>query len=149
MFRRISAALLAVALAAGIITYFAVEGHDVVVLRTQPAGAPARRTRIWIAEDGGVPWIEAANPERAFYADLLEDPNVAIERATGEVEAYRATPFPDAAGHRKIRDLLQRKYGWADRWVGMLVDTSRSVAIRLDPVPRAGTGVSADPSNTR
>ena len=147
MFRRISAVLFAVALATGIVTYFAVEGHDVVVLRTHPAGAPIRRTRIWIAEDGGVPWIEAANPERAFYADLLADPNVAIERATGGVEPYRATPLPDAAAHRKIRELLRRKYGWADRWVGMLVDTSRSVAIRLDPLPRAG--VSADSSSTR
>jgi hypothetical protein len=28
---------------------------------------------------------------------------------------------------------LRRKYGWADVWIGMLTDTSESIAIRLEP----------------
>ena len=27
--------------------------------------------------------------------------------------------------------LLARRYGWADRWIGLLADTSGSVAVRL------------------
>jgi hypothetical protein len=30
-----------------------------------------------------------------------------------------------------MRDLLSRTYGWADRCVGLIADTSRSIAIRL------------------
>jgi len=36
-------------------------------------------------------------------------------------------------GHRRIRSLLRARYGVADAWIGLLADTSRSVAIRLDP----------------
>ena len=42
-------------------------------------------------------------------------------------------PVPGDAGHRRIRRLLAEKYGWADTWIGLLTDTSRSVAVRLDP----------------
>jgi len=34
----------------------------------------------------------------------------------------------------RVRRLLAAKYGFADRWIGVLVDTSRSVAIRLEPL---------------
>jgi hypothetical protein len=46
-----------------------------------------------------------------------------------------AAPEPGDAGHRRIRGLLAAKYGWADAWVGLLQDTSRSVAVRLTPAP--------------
>lgn len=39
-------------------------------------------------------------------------------------------PNPD--GHARIRRLLAGRYGWADRWIGLLADTSRSIAVRLD-----------------
>jgi hypothetical protein len=29
--------------------------------------------------------------------------------------------------------LLAEKYGWADWWVGLLQDTSQSVAVKLEP----------------
>jgi len=34
-------------------------------------------------------------------------------------------------GHERIRRLLASKYGWKDRWIGLLTDTSRSLAVRL------------------
>jgi hypothetical protein len=33
-----------------------------------------------------------------------------------------------------VRSLLREKYGWADRWVGLLQDTSQAVPVRLDPL---------------
>ncbi len=42
-------------------------------------------------------------------------------------------PKPGAAGHRLIRSLLREKYGWADVWVGLIQDTSQSIAVRLLP----------------
>jgi hypothetical protein len=132
MWKRIVAAVFLVALVLGLVTLFAVEGQEVVVLRTKTPEGDVRRTRIWIAEEDDVVWIEAADPTRKFYADLRADPEAEIERG-GEIHLYRATPQPGAEGHEKIRELLRRKYGWADRWVGAIVDTSNSVAIRLDP----------------
>jgi hypothetical protein len=132
MWKRIVGAVFVLALALGLVTLFAVEGQEVVVLRTKTPEGEVRRTRIWIAEDDGVVWIEAADPDRKFYADLRTDPDVEIERG-GEIDLYRATPAPGPEGHEKIRRLLREKYGWADRWVGVIVDTSRSIGIRLDP----------------
>ena len=50
------------------------------------------------------------------------------EERTGR---YVAEPVPGAAPHTFVREQLRRKYGWRDRWVGLLVDTSASVAVRL------------------
>jgi hypothetical protein len=139
--RRALGIALALALAGGIafaaITWAALEGHEVAVLETRAADGTPRRTRVWVAEEGGAPWIEAGNPEREFYADLQRDPRVVLER-DGRLVAVIAQPMPGGAGHAKIRGLLREKYGLADWWVGCLVDTSRSVAIRLDPVPVSG-----------
>jgi hypothetical protein len=132
MWKAVVAALFVLALGLGLVTLFAVEGQEVVVLRTRTPAGEVRRTRIWVAEDDGVVWIEAADPKRKFYADLRADPDAELERG-GEIHRYRATPEPGPEGHEKIRNLLRRKYGWADRWVGAIVDTSNSVAIRLDP----------------
>ena len=33
---------------------------------------------------------------------------------------------------RRIRDLLAARYGWADCWIGLVADTRRSVAVRLE-----------------
>jgi hypothetical protein len=45
----------------------------------------------------------------------------------------RAEPVPGPEGHARIRDLLRAKYGLADVWINLLVDTSQSVAVRLVP----------------
>ena len=78
------------------------------------------------------PWVESANPERPFLRDIEARPDVELVRG-GEVLALRAVPVPGDDGHHEIRRLLAAKYGWADRWVGLLADTSRSVAVRLEP----------------
>jgi hypothetical protein len=143
MLRVAIALVFVLALAAGIVTFLAAESQEVVVLRTERSDGSIRRTRIWIAEDGGDSWIEAANPERAFYADLLARPDVEIERR-GEIDRFRATPLPGPEGHEKIRGLLRTKYGWSDRWLGLIVDTSRSIAVRLDPRREAPVVVNPD-----
>ena len=76
------------------------------------------------------PWIEAANPERPFLLALATHPDVELTRG-GRVQRCHVEPMPNPAGHRHVRELLARKYGWADRWIGFLTDTSRSVAVRL------------------
>ena len=121
------------AVAFGIVTWVALEGREVVVLRTHEADGTTRDTRTWIAEEDGVLFVEAAHAERPFYRQLLADPRVEVVAADGAVRAYRATPVANPDGHRHIRRLLAEKYGWADAWVGLLQDTSGSLEVRLEP----------------
>jgi hypothetical protein len=131
--------LLLAALAFGGLTLYALEGQEVIVVRTHAADGSLRETRTWVADDDGALWIEAAFAERPFFQQILADPSVEIVRG-GIVQRGRALPVPNPDGHRHVRALLARKYGWADWWVGWLQDTSRSVAVRVEPerpAPRA------------
>jgi hypothetical protein len=131
--RLVGAAALA-ALAFGVVTLVALEGVEVVQLRTVTPDGSVRTTRTWVADDAGATWIEAANPERPFLLDLQARPDVSLVRGGGE-QRLRAVPVPGDAPHRRIRELLRAKYGWADAWIGLLANTSRSVAVRLEPAP--------------
>ena len=131
-----AAALGALALAGlfGLVTWHALESQEVAVLTTRTADGTARTTRVWVARREGALWIEAATPERAWYVDVLRDPRLQLQIEGRTVEA-RAAPVPGEDGHREIRRLLREKYGWADAWVGLLQDTSRSVAVRVVAEP--------------
>lgn len=126
----LAAALLSVGFAA--ITLVALESPEVVVLFTATGEGSWRPTRLWIADHDGAQWIEAASPLREFYRDLLANPEVEIER-NGQRAAYRAVVLDGGEQHELIRRLLREKYGWADVWIGMLADTSHSIAVRLEP----------------
>jgi F420H(2)-dependent quinone reductase len=130
--RRLALAVLVGAVAFGAVTLLAVEGKEVVQLRTTLPEGGTRTTRVWVAEADGAMWIEAAKPERPFLHDVQTRPDVELVRG-GRVLRLRAVPVPGDTGHQKIRRLLAAKYGWADSWVALLEDTSRSVAIRLEP----------------
>jgi len=124
-------ALLGLAALFALVTLVALEGQEVVVLRTSDTQGHARETRAWIADHEGALWIEAANPEREFYHHIVANPEVELRRA-GEWRRYHAVALATPEGHALIRGLLSRKYGWADRWVGLIADTARSIAIRLE-----------------
>jgi len=130
------AAVVVVALAFGATTWVALEGNEVAVLQTRAPDGSMRRTRVWVADHAGLVWIESPTPERAWYRDVLADPHVRLERGD-QARDYRAQPMAGSDGHRLIRSLLADKYGWADTWVGLLQDTSRSIAVRLLPLGAA------------
>lgn len=113
------------------LTLVALEGREVVVLRTTDENGGVRQTRTWVADAEGVVWIEAANPARAFLRDLQAHPGVAMRRA-GVEHRCRGVAMPNPEGHQHIRALLAQKYGWADCWIGFLTDTSGSLAVRLE-----------------
>ena len=117
-----------VLIAAGV-TLAALEGGEVVVLRTHDA-AGTRDTRTWVADDEDGTWIEAATPARPFLAQRRQDADVMLKRG-GTWTHCQADVVPNPGGHRRIRRLLASKYGWKDRWIGLLTDTSQSLAVRL------------------
>jgi hypothetical protein len=119
-----------IALVPGILTLLALEGGEVVVLRTRAAGGAGRETRTWIADEAGGAWIEAASPERPFLWDVTTNPAVELWRH-GRWRRCVALVAENPAGHEHIRRLLGEKYGWKDRWIGLLADTRRSLGLRL------------------
>lgn len=120
-------------------TWVALEGHEVAVIHTMSPDGVACQTRVWIVDAGGLEWVEAATPERPFYRHVLANPRVVVERA-GRREERIAEIAANPAGHRHVRELLRAKYGWADRWVALLQDTSQSIAIRLRRPPEERGG---------
>jgi hypothetical protein len=134
-YRRALAVAVALAFAFGAMTLLALEGREVVVVRTQDADGGKRATRTWIADAEGAAWIEAANPERPFLHDLEREPALVLDRQ-GTPLRCRASIALNPGGHERIRDLLAAKYGWADCWIGVLADTRRSLAVRLDCAAR-------------
>jgi len=122
--------VLAAALAA--VTYLALEGGEVGVLHTRE-GTAWRETHVWYVEgEGNSLWLEAATPERPWLLDLRRDPTAEIER-DGDTIRGRAIAIDDPAESERVRERMREKYGWRDRWVALLQDTSRSVAVRFDP----------------
>src|SRR5262245_37987861 len=134
MRRRSAVRLVAVVVAAvaafATVTVVALEGREVVVLRTTGASG-THETRTWIADDGDGALVEAANPERPFLHDVEANPIIALRRA-GSTRRCQATALPNPDGHLRVRRLLAEKYGWADRWIGCLADTSRSIAVHIE-----------------
>ena len=122
-------AVVAVLVAVGV-TLVALESGEVVVLRTYDSDGKPRDTRTWVADDDDGSWIEAANPKRPFLAQLKAHARVQLRRG-GRWRPCQADIAPNPEGHERIRRLLAFKYGWKDRWIGLLTDTSRSLAVRL------------------
>jgi hypothetical protein len=114
-------------------TLVALEGNEVAVLRTVGSSGDVQDARVWVADAGGETWIEVASPDKEFYRRMLANPRVELVRG-GETRVVRAMPEPSRAAHDRIRMLLAGKYGLADRWIGLLVDVSGSIAVRLAPI---------------
>ncbi len=85
---------------------------------------------MWFVEREGVLWLEAGTPENPWFVDVGRDPRLGFQ-SDGRVGRFVARAVPEQS--RAVRDALSAKYGLRDRWVGLFVDASRSVAVRLDP----------------
>jgi hypothetical protein len=126
----LAVAVLGVAFVA--ITGWALEAGGVAVIETRAADGSTQATHVWFAAPDGELWLEAGSPENPWFADVRRDPRLSF-RAEGRAGEYLGTPFQDPAACARIRALLREKYGWRDRWVGLFVDSSQSLAVRLDP----------------
>jgi hypothetical protein len=128
--RRVLAAVLVGGLVFAAVTLIALESREVVVVETAGGEGSTHRTRTWIADDEDGAWIEAANPERSFVADLRRSATLVLERG-GIRRTCRAELVPNPGGHERVRRLLRDRYGWADRWIGLVADTRASLAVRV------------------
>ena len=130
--------VIAVVLAAGMLflgSIYAVSeaAGEVISLTTyDEAGAP-HTTRIWIVDDGGTQWIRAGVRANGWYARLSSHAEVVVARG-GTSARYRAVSVDTPEACARINRLMAEKYRWADRYIDLMRDPARSVAVRLDPL---------------
>ncbi len=117
----------------GLATWWALEAGEVAVVETRSPDGSVRSTHVWFAEPDGELWLEAGTPQNPWFQDVQRDPTLSFSAARRSGR-YTAHPISSPTGHDEIRSLLRQKYGLRDWWVGLLVDTSGSVAVRLSPV---------------
>jgi hypothetical protein len=125
-------AILSLLAAFAAITWWALESEGVAIIQTRPPDGPARSTHVWYAESNGELWLEAGTPQNGWFVDIQGDPEL-IFTLDDRSERYAAVPVDEPLAHSRIRSLIRQKYGFRDWWVGLIVDTSRSVAVRLTP----------------
>ena len=132
-FKKILLTLVAVLVGFALVTLWALESSGVAVIETRGGDGTIRSAHVWFAEPGGELWLEAGTPQAPWFLDIQVNPEVTFS-ASRRSGVYRAHPLVGEPQHRKIRALLREKYGARDRWVGLLVDTSDSIAVRLSVV---------------
>jgi hypothetical protein len=128
----VAAVVVGTLLGLGAVTFYALESSGVVIAETRAEDGSTRATHVWSAEPDGELWLEAGSPGNPWYADLKRDPRITLRTEAGAAE-YRATFQDDPASRARVRAELERKYGWRDGWIGLLVDHTKSVVVRLDP----------------
>ena len=135
LLKHAAVAALLVAIGFAAITWWALEWDGVAIIETRAADGTVRSTHVWYAEPDGELWLEAGTPENPWFRDIHDDPAVTLH-AGALSGGYLAHLIEAESGHGRIRSLLGEKYGLRDRWVGLLVDTSRSVAVKLTKTAR-------------
>lgn len=127
-----SAVVIAIFSAAVGATWWALESGGVAVIQTRTPDGSVRSTHVWFVRPNGELWIEAGSPDNPWFQDVQRDPVVSLV-IDSHTETYLAEPVDHLHAHSRIRTLLRAKYGRRDRLVGLFVDTSRSVSVRLTP----------------
>ena len=109
-----------------------------------PAASPCSRrgrrtarpatTRVWVAEAEGALWLEAATAERPWYRDVLLDPLVSLDARRGAAAPTARCRSRASAVTRRIRGCCASDTAGATPSSGCSQDTSRSIAVRLEPL---------------
>lgn len=120
------------------VTWWALESGGVAVVETRRPDGSVRTTHVWYVVPDGEIWLEAGTPANGWFVDTQRNAELRLV-AEGLTGRYLAAAVADASGHRQIRDMIRAKYGFRDRWITSIIDTSDSVAVRLIPLgPPAG-----------
>jgi len=111
-------------------TWWALEASGVAIIQTVAPDGSLRETHVWFVEPDGELWLEAGSPENPWYLDVQQNPSLKL-RADDLVRDAVARPSSGTEARERIRSQLRQKYGLRDWWVGLLVDSSQSVAVEL------------------
>jgi hypothetical protein len=105
-------------------------GGEVVTLYTRDPGGTESRTSLWVVDYEGSQYLRAGNRDSTWFERLRRAPEVRVERG-GKTATYQAQPSPELTA--KIDALMAEKYGLADRYIGLIRDPAKSMAVKLVP----------------
>ncbi len=89
--------------------------QEVAVLRTFDVQGKDLFTTVWVIDDGGLAWIQAARRDRRWLSHLRQNPDVELRR-DGRSSRYRAMVSDYAEARDHVAPRFREKYGLADRW---------------------------------
>lgn len=128
--------LLGLAVVATVLASTWIEEGEVATLVTFDAKDRPMVSRLWVVDIAGDAYVRAPNPEVRWLRRLRSQPIVHLSRGDGIV-SVRGVPQPGAAVRDAVNAAMDRKYGRLERALEWLRDSSRSIPVRLDPVPSA------------
>ena len=95
-------------------------------------GTAALTLAIAFASVWGKHYLEAGARENGWFQDVQS--SSILEFQSDDLSgSFRARLDEDPAAHPRLRAALREKYGLRDLWVGLLVDSSQSLAVQLHP----------------
>jgi hypothetical protein len=112
-------------------TWWALESGGVAVVETSHIDGGLRQTHVWFIEDEGEIWLEAGTAGNGWYRDVLADPNLVLS-VDGESSEWAAQPVDDDDRQRWLRAALRERYGVRDAWVGIFIDSTQTIPVRLE-----------------
>ena len=106
----------------------------VVQIETRRApGAPAHRTKIWVALDDGTPYVRTwRGPHSRWYRELIANPVATLHVGTRQLPV-RAVPAPESADVQAASSGFEQKYGGDPATRAMLAPSVLPTTLRLEP----------------
>ncbi len=108
-------------------------GTEVVTVKTARSGGTTKSTRLWVVDDGGYAWLRAGMGHAAWVGQAQTAGDLVMTRA-GVDHRYRVAVFDDPETRDRIHRLMAEKYGARDRFIDMIRESARSIAIRLEAI---------------
>ncbi len=104
------------------------ESGEVVVLYTQDKSDEQYSTRLWVVDHEGNAWLRAGSEQAGWYQRLLVLPEIEVLRGS---DRRSVVTTPEPAYRDTINQLMAKKYGWRDTYVGMFFSRDDAIPVRL------------------
>lgn len=104
------------------------ESGEVVVLYTQDKSGEQFSTRLWIVDYEGDAWLRAGSAQAGWYKRLEALPEIELLRRSDRRSLDTA---PEPAYRDTINQLMAKKYGWRDAYIGFFFSRENSIPVRL------------------
>jgi len=109
----------------------AAESGEVVVITINGAQGSAQEVRLWVVDHEGDAWLRAGSPKAGWYEGITTQPEVGIVRGD---KSFSVAVQADVTSRAVVNDLMAKKYGWADQYIGFLFGRDHAVPLRLKPL---------------
>ena len=113
-----------------------IDEGEVVKLTTYDARAHPHETDLWIVDVDGRRYVRSDLPGADWLERLSANPEVELQRDSVK-ERLMARPIDDPALREAVDRAMTEKYGFLNRFTGILRDEDAVVPVMLEPIPTA------------